>query len=231
MRFLYGDAEAPLKIVGDAKGKRGTSVRFLASPKTFTMTEYDRKTIEHRLRELAFLNSGVRIVFKDLRGPEPFEETLYYEGGVKAYVAHLDRSRTPIIPEAIYAIAERDGITVEAAMQWNDGYHENTLCFTNNIPQKDGGTHFAGFRGALTRVVNNYMQSSGLAKKEKVEITGDDAREGLTCVLSVKVARSEIFIADQRKAGLLGSAPRGRKPDGRSADAMVRGKSQLTPRP
>jgi DNA gyrase subunit B len=192
MRFVHGDAEAPLKHVGEAplidgKPKRGTAVRFLASPKTFTMVEYDRKTIEHRLRELAFLNSGVRIVFKDLRGPEPFEETLFYEGGVKAYVGHLDRSRTAIIPDAIYVIGERDGVTVEASMQWNDGYHENTLCFTNNIPQKDGGTHLAGFRGALTRVVNNYMQSSGLAKKEKVEITGDDAREGLTCVLSVKV--------------------------------------------
>jgi DNA gyrase subunit B len=187
MRFVYGDAEAPLRETGVADAKRGTSVRFLASPKTFTMTEYDRKTIEHRLRELAFLNSGVKINFKDLRGPEPFAETLYYEGGVKAYVAHLDRSRTPLIPDAIYVIGEKEGVTVEAALQWNDGYHENTLCFTNNIPQKDGGTHLAGFRGALTRVVNNYMQTSGLAKKEKVEITGDDAREGLTCVLSVKV--------------------------------------------
>jgi DNA gyrase subunit B len=192
MRFEHGDAVAPLKEVGpapieDGKPKNGTAVRFLASPKTFTMVEYDRKTIEHRLRELAFLNSGVRIIFKDLRGPEPFEETLYYEGGVKAYVAHLDRSRTALIPEAIYVIGEKDGMTVECAMQWNDGYHENTLCFTNNIPQKDGGTHIAGFRGALTRVVNAYMQSSGIAKKEKVEITGDDAREGLTCVLSVKV--------------------------------------------
>ncbi|MBY0564899.1 MAG: DNA topoisomerase (ATP-hydrolyzing) subunit B [Hyphomonadaceae bacterium] len=192
MRFRHGDPEAPLALVGDApveggKPRRGTAVRFLASTKTFTMTEYDRKTIEHRLRELAFLNSGVRIVFKDMRGPEPFEETLFYEGGVKAYVAHLDRSRTAIIPDAVYVMGEREGITVEASLQWNDGYHENTLCFTNNIPQKDGGTHLAGFRGALTRVVNSYMQSSGLAKKEKVEITGDDAREGLTCVLSVKV--------------------------------------------
>ena len=192
MRFAMGDAVAPLKIVGDApqdegKTKNGTAVRFLASTQTFTMVEYDRKTIEHRLRELAFLNSGVRIIFKDLRGPEPFEETLYYEGGVKAYVAHLDRSRTAVIPDAIYVIGEKDGMTVEASMQWNDGYHENTLCFTNNIPQKDGGTHLAGFRGALTRVVNQYMQTSGIAKKEKVEITGEDAREGLTCVLSVKV--------------------------------------------
>jgi DNA gyrase subunit B len=192
MRFVHGDAAAPLKEVGAApqdegKVKNGTAVRFLASTQTFTMVEYDRKTIEHRLRELAFLNSGVRIIFKDLRGPEPFEETLFYEGGVKAYVSHLDRSRSAVIPEAIYVIGEKDGMTVEASMQWNDGYHENTLCFTNNIPQKDGGTHLAGFRGALTRVVNNYMQSSGIAKKEKVEITGDDAREGLTCVLSVKV--------------------------------------------
>jgi len=200
MRFREGEAEAPLAVLGEAPffvntsvpdgvqmHRRGTSVRFLASPKTFTMTEYDRKTIEHRLRELAFLNSGVKIIFKDLRGPEPFEEILFYEGGVKAYVAHLDRSRTALIPDTIYVVGEREGITVEAALQWNDGYHETTLCFTNNIPQKDGGTHLAGFRGALTRVVNNYMQSSGLAKKEKVEITGDDAREGLTCVLSVKV--------------------------------------------
>jgi DNA gyrase subunit B len=193
MRFREGDAEAPLADVGaapsqsDGKPKRGTAVRFLVSPKTFTMTEYDRKTIEHRLRELAFLNSGVKIIFKDLRGPEPFEEVLFYEGGVKAYVAHLDRSRTPLIPETVYVVGDRDGVNIEAALQWNDGYHETTLCFTNNIPQKDGGTHLAGFRGALTRVVNNYMQSSGLAKKEKVEITGDDAREGLTCVLSVKV--------------------------------------------
>jgi DNA gyrase subunit B len=187
MRFRHGDAEAPLALKGDAGGKRGTAVRFLPSPKTFTMVEFDRKTIEHRLRELAFLNSGVRIVFKDLRGPEPFEETLFYEGGVRAYVQHLDRSRTALIPETLYVIGDRDGINVEAALQWNDGYHETMLCFTNNIPQKDGGTHLAGFRGALTRVVTKYMQDSGLAKKEKVDITGDDAREGLTCVLSVKV--------------------------------------------
>jgi DNA gyrase subunit B len=187
MRFRHGDAEAPLARRGDSHGKRGTAVRFLPSPATFTMIEFDRKTIEHRLRELAFLNSGVRIVFKDLRGPEPFEETLFYEGGVRAYVQHLDRSRTPLIPEALYVIGDRDGINVEASLQWNDGYHETMLCFTNNIPQKDGGTHLAGFRGALTRVVTKYMQDSGLAKKEKVDITGDDAREGLTCVLSVKV--------------------------------------------
>ncbi|GAM97511.1 DNA gyrase subunit B [alpha proteobacterium U9-1i] len=191
MRFRHGDAEAPLKEMGPApiengKPKRGTAVRFLPSTATFTMVEFDRKTLEHRLRELAFLNSGVSIHFKDLRGPEPFEETLYYDGGVKAYVQHLDRSRTAII-EPIYISADRDNINVEVAMQWNDGYHQNELCFTNNIPQRDGGTHQAGFRGALTRVITGYMQSSGMSKKEKVDITGEDAREGLTSVLSVKV--------------------------------------------
>ena len=191
MRFAHGDAVAPLQEIGAApsengKPKRGTAVRFLPSTQTFTMVEFDRKTLEHRLRELAFLNSGVSIKFSDLRGPEPFEETLYYEGGVKAYVQHLDRSRTALI-EPIYINAEKDNIAIEVAMQWNDGYHAAELCFTNNIPQRDGGTHQAGFRGALTRVITGYMQSSGMAKKEKVDITGEDAREGLTSVLSVKV--------------------------------------------
>jgi len=157
------------------------------STSTFTMTEYNRKTLEHRLRELAFLNSGVRIVFRDLRGPEPWESVLQYEGGVKAFVRHIDKDRTAIIPEPIYAVAERDGITVEAALEWTDSYHETVLCFTNNIPQRDGGTHLAGFRGALTRIINKYSNESGIGKKEKVDITGDDAREGLSCVLSVKV--------------------------------------------
>jgi DNA gyrase subunit B len=186
MRFRMGEAEAPLSVRGDAAGRRGTRVRFLPSPTIFSKTEFDRKTLEHRLRELAFLNSGVKITFRDLRGAEPFEEILLYEGGVKAFVQHLDRTRQALIPDTVYVIGDRDGIVVEAALQWNDGYHENVLCFTNNIPQRDGGTHLAGFRGALTRVVNAYMQDSGIAKKEKVDITGDDAREGLTCVLSVK---------------------------------------------
>jgi len=194
-RFVDGGrTEIPLKEKGDspqqANGKgvyTGTAVRFMASASTFTMTEYDRKTLEHRLRELAFLNSGVRIVFKDLREGEPWETVLEYAGGVKAFVEHLDRQRSAAIPEPIYAIAEKDGITVEAAMEWNDSYHENVLCFTNNIPQRDGGTHLAGFRGALTRIINKYANETGIAKKEKVSITGDDAREGLTCVLSVKV--------------------------------------------
>jgi DNA gyrase subunit B len=205
MRFRMGDAEAPLAVTGESGGRRGTAVRFLPSTKIFTMVEFDRKTIEHRLRELAFLNSGVKIIFKDLRGPEPFEETLYYEGGVKAFVEHLDRSRQALVPP-IFVTGDRDAITIEAALQWNDSYHETMLCFTNNIPQKDGGTHLAGFRGALTRVVNAYMQSSGLAKKEKVEITGDDAREGLTCVLSVKVPEPKF--SSQTKEKLVSSEVR-----------------------
>ena len=194
VRFIEGgQVEAPLKEVGEsplrANGKvlTGTAVRFMASPSTFTMTEYDRKTLEHRLRELAFLNSGVRIVFRDERGPEPYESVLEYEGGVKAFVEHLNRQRQTLIPDTIYAVGEKDGITVEAALAWTDSYHEQVLCFTNNIPQRDGGTHLAGFRGALTRIINKYATETGIAKKEKVEISGDDAREGLTCVLSVKV--------------------------------------------
>ncbi|MEM7005743.1 MAG: DNA topoisomerase (ATP-hydrolyzing) subunit B [Pseudomonadota bacterium] len=194
-RFVNGGhTERPLEEVGDSPTREdgsgpytGTAVRFLVSDETFTMTVYDRKTLEHRLRELAFLNSGVRIVFRDERDAEPWEVTLEYEGGVKAFVEHLDRQKTALLSEPVYAIAEKDGITVEASMQWNDSYHENVLCFTNNIPQRDGGTHLAGFRGALTRIINKYAAESGAAKKEKVSITGDDAREGLTCVLSVKV--------------------------------------------
>ena len=194
VRFVDGgQTEAPLQTLGKSpvtdtgEPYTGTAVRFMVSPTTFTMTEYSRQTLEHRLRELAFLNSGVRILFKDLRGPEPWEIELIYEGGVKAFVEHLDKQKTALIPEPVFVIGEKDGITVEASLQWNDSYHENVLCFTNNIPQRDGGTHLAGFRGALTRIVNKYAAESGAAKKEKVSITGDDAREGLTCVLSVKV--------------------------------------------
>ena len=193
VRFIDGgQTEAPLVTRGDShlvdgEPYTGTAVKFFASPKTFSNIEYDAHTLEHRLRELAFLNSGVKIIFSDLRGPEPHEITFEYEGGVKAFVEHLDRQKTALIPDVIYVTGEKDGITVEAAMEWNDSYHENTLCFTNNIPQRDGGTHLAGFRGALTRIINKYAAESGAAKKEKVAITGDDAREGLTCVLSVKV--------------------------------------------
>ncbi len=186
-RFERGDTVRPLEVVGDAHGKKGTEVRFLASTDTFSNLDYSFKTLENRLRELAFLNSGVRIILEDHRPAEMLRSELFYEGGVREFVRHLDRSKTPVMVEPIYINGERDGIGVEIAMWWNDSYHETVLPFTNNIPQRDGGTHMAGFRGALTRTINAYAQSSGIAKKEKVNFTGDDAREGLTCVLSVKV--------------------------------------------
>ncbi len=187
VRFRHGDPEAPLKVVGETKDKRGTEVTFLPSTGTFTKTEFDFATLEHRLRELAFLNSGVTIKFADARGVERKEVTLHYDGGVEAFVRYLDRTKTPLISKPVTFKTDKDGITVEVSMWWNDSYHENMLCFTNNIPQRDGGTHLAGFRGALTRVVNGYANESGMAKKEKVALTGDDCREGMTCVLSVKV--------------------------------------------
>ena len=187
MSFTDGVPDAPLKVTGDWDGRNGTEVSFLPSPRTFTMTEFDYATLEHRLRELAFLNSGVKIVLTDRRGVEPKTETLMYEGGLEAFVKFLDRTKHPLIPQPIVVLAERDGITVEVAMQWNDSYYENVLCFTNNIPQRDGGTHLAGFRGALTRRVTGYAETVGGGRKEKVSLTGDDCREGLTAVLSVKV--------------------------------------------
>ena len=186
-RFAHGDTVEHLKVVGECGDRTGTEVRFLASTETFSNLEYSFETLEKRLRELAFLNSGVRIILRDDRPVEPLHSELYYDGGVKEFVKYLDRSKTTVMPEPIYIIGERDDIVVEVAMWWNDSYHENVLPFTNNIPQRDGGTHMAGFRGALTRTINNYAQSTGIAKKEKVTFTGDDAREGLTCVLSVKV--------------------------------------------
>jgi|TARA_Y100000815_G_scaffold130113_1_gene117478 DNA gyrase subunit B len=186
-RFEHGETAEHLKVVGDSEGKTGTEVRFLASTDTFSNLEYDFHTLEKRLRELAFLNSGVRIILIDERPAEALRAELYYEGGVKEFVKYLDRSKTPAMAEPIFMTGERDDIGVEVAMWWNDTYHETVLPFTNNIPQRDGGTHMAGFRGALTRTINNYAQSSGIAKREKVSFTGDDAREGLTCVLSVKV--------------------------------------------
>ncbi len=198
VKFSHGETVESLKVVGDApqetrsdgteKIMSGTMVRFLPSDETFTMVEFDRDTLERRLRELAFLNSGARIILIDNRPAEPIETELYYEGGVNAFVRHLDRDKQAFLEKPISVNREGDdGITVEAALWWNDGYHENVRCFTNNIPQRDGGTHLAGFRGALTRAVNKYAVTSGAAKKEKVSISGDDAREGLTCVLSVKV--------------------------------------------
>jgi len=185
IEFAHGDAVAPLKVVGEANGKRGTEVTFLASTETFTNVEYDFPTLEHRLRELAFLNSGVNIVLSDMRHAVEKREAMHYDGGVEEFVKYLDRNKKAMVPAPIMVRAEMNDIGVEAALWWNDSYHENVLCFTNNIPQRDGGTHLAGFRGALTRQVNGYAEAN--AKKEKIALTGDDCREGLTAVLSVKV--------------------------------------------
>ena len=187
MSFTNGVADAPLEVTGDAGDATGTEVTFLPSTETFSMVEFDFKTLEHRLRELAFLNSGVRILLADRRHADPVELELYYEGGLTAYVRYLDRAKKELVSEPIYIRGEKDGTTVEVAMWWNDSYHENVLCFTNNIPQRDGGTHLAGFRGALTRQMTGYADASGQTKKSKVTLTGDDCREGLTAVLSVKV--------------------------------------------
>ena len=186
-RFEHGDTAEHLKVVGDCGDRTGTEVRFMASTDTFSNLEYVFETLEKRLRELAFLNSGVKIILIDERPAERVEVELVYEGGVKEFVKYLDRHKSPVMETPIYIIGERDDIVVEIAMWWNDSYHETVLPFTNNIPQRDGGAHVAGFRGALTRTINNYAQSSGIAKREKVSFTGDDSREGLTCVLSVKV--------------------------------------------
>jgi DNA gyrase subunit B len=187
MSFTHGVPDGPLSIIGDSGGRQGTEVTFLPSTETFTKVEFDFGTLEHRLRELAFLNSGVRVVLSDLRPVEPHIIELFYEGGITAFVRYLDRSKQSLIKDPIYIRGERDGITVECALWWNDSYNENSFCFTNNIPQRDGGTHLAGFRGALTRVVNSYAANISSAKKEKIALTGDDAREGMTSVLSVKV--------------------------------------------
>ena len=184
--FVHGDAKGPLEVMGDCGEQTGTEITFLPSKETFTKTEFDFSTLEHRLRELAFLNSGVNIKLTDDRQAEQVVSTFHYEGGLREFVTWLDKSRTAI-HEAITAESEKDGVGVELALEWTDSYHENTLCFTNNIPQRDGGTHLAGFRGALTRIINNYAQESGIAKKEKVQLSGDDAREGLTAIISVKV--------------------------------------------
>ncbi len=192
IRFQHGEAEAPLEVTGDApeedgKLKTGTEIKFLPATSTFTMTEFDFGTLEHRLRELAFLNSGVFLHLIDERHAEAKAVELHYEGGIEAFVQYLDRSKQALHEPPITVRGQKQGITVELSLEWNDSYHENTLCFTNNIPQRDGGTHLAGFRGALTRTVNAYANEFGISKKEKIQLSGDDMREGLTCVLSVKV--------------------------------------------
>ena len=188
VRFRNGVTEAPLKVIGDAGGKRGTEVTFWPSGETFhNITEFDYATLEHRLRELAFLNSGVRVVLTDDRHADKKTEEMRYEGGIGEFVRFIDRSKVPLVEAPIMLGAEKDSVGIELALWWNDAYHEQVLCFTNNIPQRDGGTHLAGFRAALTRVINKYADETGIARKEKIAITGDDAREGLTAVLSVKV--------------------------------------------
>src|SRR5438309_1265699 len=188
MRFRHGDAEAPLKVVGPApEGKKGTKVTFLPSPETFKITEFDFERLEHRFRELAFLNSGVRLILADARHEERVEHELYYEGGIAAFVKYLDRAKTPLFPEPIAISAIRDGIGIDVALEWNDSYYENVLPFTNNIPQRDGGTHMAAFRAALTRTINNYAEKSGMLKREKVTLTGDGMREGVPAIVSVKL--------------------------------------------
>ncbi|MDD3798346.1 MAG: DNA gyrase subunit B, partial [Novosphingobium sp.] len=198
MKFAHGDAVAPLEVRGDAPKveqnpdqdgfKKGTRVTFLASTDTFkNVNEYDFEKLEHRYRELAFLNSGVRIVLRDKRHEEVKEHDLFYEGGIAAFVKWLDRNKQALIPEPISVSAEKDGIGIDVALEWNDSYYENVLCFTNNIPQRDGGTHLAAFRAALTRTLNGYAERSGLLKKEKVSLSGEDMREGLTAIVSVKL--------------------------------------------
>lgn len=193
MRFERGDTVESLRVTGDAplrdNGKvlSGTEVTFFPSKTTFATIDFDLKTLEHRLRELAFLNSGVVIKLQDHRGAEPFEEILHYEGGVEAFVRHLDKSKTPILKDVIVIRGKKEGIELDLALWWNDSYHETMLCFTNNIPQRDGGTHLSAFRASLTRVMGSYIDAAGAARKEKVSVSGEDAREGLTCVLSVKV--------------------------------------------
>ena len=187
VNFTHGVADGPLTVVGDSNGRTGTELRFLPSEETFTQTVFDRSTIEHRLRELAFLNSGVNIILKDERDDSLYETTLHYDGGITEFVHYLDKAKNPLHPVPISISKAQGDITVELAMEWTDSYHETTLCFTNNIPQRDGGTHLAGLRGGLTRMVGNYVTSTPQGKKEKFSFTGEDVREGLTCVLSVKV--------------------------------------------
>lgn len=204
MRFRNGESEAPLSVVGESDRHSGTTVRFWPSATIFKITKFSFETLEHRLRELAFLNSGIRITLKDER-EEGREVDMHYEGGLKAFIRHLDRSKNPLIDAPIYVSNSKDGMTVEMVLEWTDSYHETMFCYTNNIHQSDGGTHLAGFRNALTRTINTYLSEN--MKKEKVNPTGDDAREGLTCILSVKVPNPKF--SSQTKEKLVSSEVRG----------------------
>ena len=221
MRFAFGDAVAPLKVVGPSNGKKGTRVTFFPSPATFKITDFDFDKLEHRYRELAFLNSGVRLFLVDARHEEKKEVELFYEGGIAAFVKYLDRAKVPLMPEPVAIGGSRDDIGIDVALEWNDSYYENVLAFTNNIPQRDGGTHMAAFRAALTRTLNNYAEKSGALKKEKVSLTGDDMREGLTAIVSVKLPDPKFSSQTKDKLVSFRSPPAARSADGRQARRMA----------